>query len=146
MSESAPVNLIRVLATQRHVLLGNLVSSRRPTFRAVLAAAAMRFEPGAAYAEAGVNEVLRKFLEGAGSMLASDHVELRRWLVDTGLLERDGFGRRYQRAEPPAEFVPILAGFAGVDLDAVVADARAADVIARAARRAQWEERQGGPE
>ncbi len=146
MSESEPVKLIQALATQRDVALGNLARSRMPRLRAVLAAAAARFEPGAAYTEAGVNEVLRKFLAGGGSMLASDHVELRRWLVDTGLLQRDGFGRLYQRAEPPTEFGPMLAAFAGVDLDAVVADARAADVIARAARRARWEERQGGSE
>jgi hypothetical protein len=144
MTHSAPVNLIRMLATQRDVMLGNLAKSRMPAFRAVLAAAAARFDSGATYTESGVNEVLRRFLAGAGSMLSSDHVELRRWLVDTGLLARDGFGRRYELAKPPAQFAPMLEAFAGVDLDAVAADSRAAEAIARAARRSRWEQRQGG--
>lgn len=29
--------------------------------------------------------------------LETDHAKLRRWLVDTGLLERDGYGRVYDR-------------------------------------------------
>lgn len=43
------------------------------------------FEPGHNYSEAEVNAILRAWTEGG----ASDHVTLRRYLVDAGLLSRD---------------------------------------------------------
>jgi hypothetical protein len=44
------------------------------------------FEPGRNYAEAEVNTILRAWTEGG----AIDHVTLRRYLVDAGLLSRRG--------------------------------------------------------
>jgi hypothetical protein len=44
------------------------------------------FEPGRTYPETDVNAVLRAWTEGG----PSDHVTLRRYLVDAGLLTRDG--------------------------------------------------------
>jgi hypothetical protein len=44
------------------------------------------FEPGRIYAEAEVNVILRAWTEGG----ATDHVTLRRYLVDAGLLSRQG--------------------------------------------------------
>ena len=52
-----------------------------------MAAAALAFDPQREYSEAEVNEVLKAWLAGAGAMLATDHVELRRWLVDCGLVD-----------------------------------------------------------
>ncbi len=46
----------------------------------VLERIALEFEPGVRYAEAEVNEILSAFHE--------DHVSLRRYLVDEGLLDR----------------------------------------------------------
>ena len=43
------------------------------------------FEPGRNYSEAEVNAILRAWTEGG----ASDHVTLRRYLVDAGLLSRE---------------------------------------------------------
>lgn len=43
------------------------------------------FEPGRSYSEAEVNSILRAWTEGG----ASDHVSLRRYLVDAGLLSRE---------------------------------------------------------
>jgi hypothetical protein len=58
-------------AGRRHVVLEHMVQS---------------FEPGRSYTEAEVNAILRAWTEGG----STDHVALRRYLVDAGLLTRDG--------------------------------------------------------
>ena len=68
----------------------------------VLALAASAIEPGRAHREADVNRVLESWLAGPGALLRTDHVELRRWLVDADFLSRDGFGRAYVRGEAEA--------------------------------------------
>ena len=55
-------------------------------------------------------------LAGPGWMLATDHVDLRRWLVDCRLLERDGYGLRYMRSEAAEAWQATLAALDGVDL------------------------------
>jgi hypothetical protein len=131
--------LLRRLATRRGLSLGGLASGRIDEFRALLVTAALRFAPATAYTEAAVNTALRDWLDGEGAMVATDHVEVRRWLVDTGLLQRDGFGRRYERAlPPPAPFAAVLDALAGVDVPALVARARADEAAERAARRARF--------
>lgn len=57
-------------ASRRQMLLEHIVQS---------------FEPGRTYHEAEVNAILRVWTEGG----ASDHVTLRRYLVDAGLLSRE---------------------------------------------------------
>lgn len=52
--------------------------------------------------ERAVNVALRAQLAGAACCLATDHVELRRWLCDAGWLDRDGYGRAYRRQPPQA--------------------------------------------
>ena len=143
MMDTSPDTVFRRLAVKRGVTLGSLASGRSEEFRAALAAAAARFAPNVAYTEKETNEILRAFLDGAGSMLATDHVELRRWLVDNRLLARDGFGRRYERAATPEAFVSFAAAFAGEDLDRAAAHARAAESKARAERRARFDARRG---
>jgi hypothetical protein len=49
-----------------------------------------RFEPGRTYSEPDVNTLLRE--------VHDDHVALRRYLVDAGLLVRDDAGTAYRRA------------------------------------------------
>jgi hypothetical protein len=142
---TTPDTVFRRLAVKRGVTLASLASGRADEFRAALAAAAVRFTPHVAHSEKEVNEILRTFLAGAGAMLAADHVELRRWLVDNRLLDRDGFGRRYERAATPEPFAQYAASFTGADLDRSAAEVRAADSEARAKRRARYEARRGGP-
>ena len=101
--------------------------------------------PGRAYTEPEVNACLRAWLAGAGAMLDVDHVELRRWLVDTGVLARDGFGRAYARGTPGAAIAAAVHVLAGQDLAALVRDARAAEAVRRDARRTQWERKQESP-
>lgn len=58
-------------AGRRHVVLEHIVQS---------------FEPGRGYTEIEVNAILRAWTEGG----STDHVALRRYLVDAELLTRDG--------------------------------------------------------
>lgn len=53
--------------------------------QAVLEHVAQSFEPGRRYPEVDVNAVLRAWCEGG----EADHVALRRYLIDAGLLSRD---------------------------------------------------------
>jgi hypothetical protein len=137
----------RILAAFRRLAIthglspGALASGRQSDFVVVTAAAAVAFAPGRDYDEKEVNAVLRDWLAGAGAMLATDHVELRRLLVDCRLLERDGFGRRYARANVREGWREALRALDGVDLAAEASRARQRDVEARARRKAQWEQR-----
>jgi len=64
-------------------------TSRR---RVLLEHVVQSFEPGRDYPEKDVNAVLRDWADGA----SVDHVSLRRYLVDEGLLSRDG--NNYRRS------------------------------------------------
>ena len=83
-----------------------------------------------------VNRILEAWLAGPGAMLRTDHVELRRWMVDAGFVGRDGFGRAYLRGEPEAARATALLGdvSAGTLEDAVLTE-RTAKAAERAARR-----------
>jgi len=101
-----------------------------------LALASTVFEAGREHREAEVNRLLSAWLEGAGVMLRTDHVELRRWLVDTGFLSRDGFGRAYVRGEAEAARAAALLGEGSPStLEAAVLATRAAKAAEREARR-----------
>ena len=102
----------------------------------VLALAATAIEAGREHREAEVNRLLEAWLQGPGAMLRTDHVELRRWLVDAGFIGRDGFGRAYLRGEAEAARATALLGeaSAGALEDAVLTE-RAARAAERAERR-----------
>ena len=118
-------------------------SASASDFALVLAAAAAAFKPDRTYAEHEVNDVLRDWLAHAGAMLDVDHVELRRWLVDNRLLDRDGFGRAYTRELPSPKSASLAAALEEVDLAEVARAARARDAAARERRKMQWEQRKG---
>lgn len=132
-----PLSIFRRLAVKRDVLLGGLTGARAKEFDVAVAAAATCLPGGATMTEAEVNAALKAWLAGPGAMLSADHVELRRWLIDTRLWTRDGYGRAYSRATPPAALAPVLAALAGVDLAAEASAARAALAEDRAVRRAR---------
>lgn len=69
-----------------------------------LALPAHRLPVGPQHSESEVNELLKASLANESAFLRTDHVELRRWLVDTGWWRRDGFGKAYIR--PPAGELP----------------------------------------
>ena len=58
----------------------------------VLALAACAIESGSTLREDEVNRRLSDWLADVGAMVQTDHVELRRWIVDAGYLARDGWG------------------------------------------------------
>jgi hypothetical protein len=101
--------------------------------------------PDAPMSEREVNAALQVALAGAACWLDTDHVELRRWLVDTGWLQRDGFGRVYQRAlraglSPAWQHVAdaLDEALGGQTVAAWVAAQRSAHEVRRAARRQAW--------
>jgi hypothetical protein len=101
----------------------------------VLAFAAMALEPQRAFREDEVNRHLSDWLADLGSMLRTDHVELRRWLADAGYVARDDWGRAYVRG--PAELERARQVLGSGDSAALAAAARAARVAAQHARLAR---------
>lgn len=98
--------------------------------------------PDATHNEAGINQLLKAQLAGPAAFLHTDHVELRRWLVDAGWLQRDGFGRAYQRVATtslPAASQPLAQALQGLDTAAWTQALRAQQAALRAARRSAWE-------
>jgi hypothetical protein len=110
-----------------------------------LGIAAAAIAEGSEHSEPAVNAALKRCLAGEGAFLDTDHVELRRWLVDSGWWRRDGFGRAYARV-PAAELPPALQALRqalGQALDALgpaawVAAERARVQRERELRRAAW--------
>ena len=138
MNATTPIERLKALAPRQHLSLGVMAANKPDDFAVVMAAAGCAFGAAEACSERDVNERLRAWLEGPGTMLATDHVELRRWLVDNGVLARDGFGRVYTRGTPRAEIAQAMSVLAGTDLAAAVSKARADDAARREVRKAQW--------
>ena len=141
MTTNDYIERIEALAPRQGLSLGGMHSAGPADFALMLAAAAQSFAPAQVYTERDVNHRLRVWLAGVGAMLAVDHVELRRWLVDTGVLTRDGFGRTYAPGAPSREISDAMAALAGHDLDGIARAARERDVARREARKLQWAQR-----
>ncbi len=60
----------------------------------------MTLDPDASYAEAEINREIERWREEVVPALETDHVTIRRHLVDYGMLERTRDGRRYQVGFP----------------------------------------------
>lgn len=145
MAESDALRTWRSLAVRNALSLGGLQSGRSNEFGVVLSAAALSLHQGVEYSEAEVNERLKRWLDDGGVMLATDHVELRRWLVDLRFVERDGYGRSYRRATGPNAYATTLAALEGSDLNAIARISREADAAARAQRKAAWQSAERKP-
>ena len=90
------------------------------------------------YSEREVNELLKRWKREVAPALDSDHVTLRRWLVDYGHLERTRDGSKYRVGFPPKS-VAFDVEIYDVDLSATVAaflEERERDAAERRARRA----------
>ena len=112
----------------------------------VLALAACAVEPGRALREDEVNRRLIDWLADTGAMVQTDHVELRRWLVDGGYVERDGWGHAYMRGATQLERARRLLGTTDATaLASAVRAARIAAQTARLARRQAFESRRPVP-
>jgi hypothetical protein len=76
---SRELQLLAQLVVKHRVGLGGLPPAQKACALGLVWAGL----PPAAVNEAGINEVLKAQLAGAASFLDTDHVELRRWLVDS---------------------------------------------------------------
>jgi hypothetical protein len=106
----------------------------------ILALAACAIEPGQQLREDEVNRRLTDWLADVGAMVHTDHVELRRWLVDGGYVSRDGWGYAYTRG--PAELGrarQVLGTTDGSALAGAVRSVRVAAQSARVTRRRAFE-------
>jgi len=140
MKETSLVDRFAALSVRTGLSLGVLHSSRAADFNLMLAVAARSFVAGRSYTESEVNDILQIWLAQEGSILAVDHVELRRWLVDCHVLARDDYGRAYALDTPAPEIAALFRALSGVDLAAVAAAARARDAEARQERKRKWAE------
>lgn len=107
-----------------------------------LAVPALRLGGGAVCTEAEVNALLKLCLQQEGAFLHTDHVELRRWLVDSGWWTRDGYGHAYRAhmaEELPEHLQPIANALSGWDVTAWVIAQRQQAAQAREARRQAWQ-------
>jgi hypothetical protein len=129
------------LAVRHGLSLGVMRSAAPGDFAVMLVAASQAFASHEVYSERSVNERLSAWLADAGAMLAIDHVELRRWLVDTGVLMRDGYGRAYSLGTPSSPIGALMAALGTIDLAAVARAARALDAAEREVRKTQWTSR-----
>jgi len=125
------------------VMLGGLTDRQRLAALALIWAA---LPPAAALTEAGINAALKAQLASVARCLDTDHAELRRWLVDTGFLQRDGFGRCHEQtalqAMPPAARAAaggVLAATADRGTADWVQSLRAERAAQRAQRRSAWQ-------
>lgn len=129
--------LVKLAARQR-VHLSSLAQGAGGSLQLVLATAALHLPDAASLSERQANEALKSFLAGAGSFLDTDHVELRRWLADTGLIRRTDRGTDYRRGTLPDW---LLAGAESLDagrLAAAVRDAAERRAQQRDARKLAW--------
>jgi len=138
-----PLRELAALVVKERVGLGGLAAAHRSWALALVWAG---LPAQAALTEGQVNEVLKAQLAGAAAFLDTDHVELRRWLVDAGWLARDGYGREYRRvvlASLPAAQRALGEALADIDAGAWVADLRRSRQAQREARRADWQAARG---
>ena len=141
---SDALQALAVLVVKDEVSLGGLPAAGQAL---ALAAAQTTLPAGAVLNEREVNEALKAGLAGPLCWLATDHVELRRWLVDAGWLERDGFGREYRalpHAALRADLQPLARALATIELKSWVYAERERQRSERAARYKEWLGRQSG--
>jgi tRNA(adenine34) deaminase len=126
------------LALRDGLHLGTLRQRDARDFELVLASAALFFPSGRLLTEREANERLKEFLSSAGAMLATDHVELRRWLADAGFIHRSDRGTDYRRGTLPDWLTAAADGLTARRLHDGALAARSARGRARAARKQAW--------
>ena len=133
------------MTLKRGVSLGGLSDRERQDMLSL----AWVLLPAVRMTEREANAALKAALADSLACLSTDHVELRRWLVDGAWLGRDGYGRVYERT--PIETLQdaarerIAALQALPDVVAWVARLRQDHEVGRTLRRAQWQAQAGEP-
>jgi hypothetical protein len=138
LSDDGLLAALGTLVLKQGVAVGGLSDAQRPLALGLVWAGL----PRGVLDERGVNAALQSQLAGAARCLAIDHVELRRWLCDSGWLQRDAWGREYRRqgvAALPESLRSLGAALERVFVGGATAEwaagRRAAHEAARAARR-----------
>lgn len=126
------------LAIRQGVHLSTLQQKDGRDLELVFATATLFFPADRLLDERGANAVLKHFLSTAGAMLDTDHVELRRWLVDTGFIRRSDFGSDYRRGALPAWLEQAAPALDPLQLAETVQQARDARDAQREAKRQAW--------
>ncbi len=116
----------------------HLASLARRDQELVFASAALFLPAGKSLTEREANECLKRFLSSAGHMLATDHVELRRWLADAAFIRRTDRGTDYRRGELPDSMRDAAAMLDEKRLSEAVAAARDERTQKQAARKQAW--------
>jgi Uncharacterized protein conserved in bacteria (DUF2087) len=127
------------LVVKDGVRLGLLADTERDLALALAWAALPATGP---WSERDLNAAVMARLADTLAFLDTDHVELRRWLVDGGWLQRDGYGREYRRVEAlqlAEPMQPVARWAAERDVVPWVASQREAHRATRAARRQAWQ-------
>jgi len=138
ITSDAWLDRVGELATRRGLHLGSLRDRDPKDLELLLASAALFLPPGQLLSEKEANGHLKDFLASTGSMLDTDHVELRRWLADLGFLSRTDFGTDYRRGLLP-DWLSEAAGELDADqLRLAAAEARDEHARGRAARKQAW--------
>ena len=135
-----PRERFRKLAIKRGLTPGALLDASPADFHLLLLALRRDFSMARPYTEREVNELPKHWLQSAGGMLAVDHVELRRWLVDLAIICRDAYGRAYSLAAVPTHLQQLDPELADVDFAGEFADANAREMQKRAARKSAWQQ------
>jgi tRNA(adenine34) deaminase len=135
---SAWLERLAQLAVRQGVHLSTLQQKDGRDLELICASASLHFPADRLLDERAANEVLKEFLAGAGVMLSTDHVELRRWLVDTGFVRRSDFGTDYRRGAMPGRLATAASQLDAAQLRRAVVNAREAHDAQREARRQAW--------
>jgi hypothetical protein len=116
---------------------------RRRDRQILMKSIVMLFDSEKSYREPEVNELLRAWSREVAPAIATDHVTLRRLLVDAGHLERTQDGSRYRVGFPPRPLAFDLE-VDDIDVRATVA-VYLADAASRRAASAAAHARSAGP-
>lgn len=142
MADTPQLHTLRQLVVKQGVGLGLLTANHQ----ALVFGLAWAALPDGVFSEPQINAQLKGLLQGTVAFLHTDHVELRRWLVDAQWLDRDGYGRAYHRraaAALPGPGRALALALQALGAAAWVAQQRQAHNSQRAARRLAWETRPG---
>lgn len=137
-SAAAWLSRLGELSIRRGSHLDSLRRRDPRDFELVLASAALFLPPAQLIDERQANEALLAFLASAGAWLAVDHVELRRWLADTGMVHRSDFGSDYRRGEIPEWLAYAARSLDAESLAKAVEEAHAERALERQERRRAW--------
>jgi tRNA(adenine34) deaminase len=138
ITPAAWLDRVGELATRQGLHLGSLREREPRDLELLLASAALYLPAGQLLTEKQANVCLKEFLAGAGAMLDTDHVELRRWLADLGFLRRSDYGTDYRRGHFPDWLADAAAALDRAQLQVTATEARDARTRNRAARKQAW--------